>query len=82
MSGSKVDIGVGLLNDAHSEIARLRKENAETAAQHDRLLESNAELAGALKYARRFLEPESHDTAFVDAALANATPNTDEAGDG
>ena len=30
------------------------------------------DLYEALKYARRFLKPEDHDTDFVDAALAKA----------
>lgn len=40
---------------------------AETA---DKLREANAELLEALKYARRFLKPEDHDTAHVDGIIA------------
>ena len=40
------------------------------------LSELEGELLEALKYARRFLKPEDHDCAFVDAAIqkAESTP--------
>lgn len=40
------------------------------------LSELEVELLDALKYARRFLKPEDHDCAFVDAAIqkAESTP--------
>jgi len=37
-----------------------------------RLIAAAPELLEALKYARRFLKPSDHDTAFVDAAIAKA----------
>jgi hypothetical protein len=38
-----------------------------------RLIAAAPTLLDALKYARRFLKPVEHDTAFVDAAIAKAT---------
>jgi hypothetical protein len=39
-------------------------------ADHARLNAENLMLRAALEYARRFLRPEDHDVAFVDAALS------------
>ncbi len=36
------------------------------------LIVAAPELLEALKYARRFLRPEDHDTAYVDRAIARA----------
>lgn len=37
-----------------------------------RLIAAAPDLLEALRYARRFLRPSEHDTAFVDAAIASA----------
>jgi hypothetical protein len=44
-------------------------------ADHARLDAENLMLRKALEYARRFLRPEDHDVAFVDAALARNHAN-------
>lgn len=38
-----------------------------------RLIASAPDLLDALKYARRFLKPQDHDTAYVDGVIAKAT---------
>lgn len=40
------------------------------------LIAAAPELLKALKYARRFLNPEDHDVAYIDAVIDNATGHT------
>ena len=50
--------------------ADLLAANREYEEANERLKAQQERLADALRYARRFLNSKDHDTAFVDAALA------------
>lgn len=57
---------VGNANVFHSKHEGDEEANA-------RLMAAAPELLEALQYARRFLKPVNHDTAYVDCILAKAT---------
>ena len=58
--------------EAQAAIDAFKADKAAARAQR-RLTEVAPELLEALKYARRFLNSDDHDTAYVDAAIAKAT---------
>jgi hypothetical protein len=56
---------------------QLPDKNGETERiANARLIAAAPDLLYALKYARRFLRKEDHDTDYVDAAIAKATGET------
>lgn len=59
---SAVDVGMTLLNEQIARTVAVTKERDQ--------------LRAALKYARRFLNHDDHDTAYVDAVLANTEKET------
>ena len=54
-------------------VAHIPRSTVRPSLANARLIAAAPDLLEALKYARRFLRPADHDTAFIDAAIAKAT---------
>lgn len=72
-AGGRETIATAWGSEGDDPLCSLTNEST-TANAH--LIAAAPDLYEALAYARRFLKPEDHDTAFVDAALAKAKGET------